>query len=264
MQSSPKNHWSTHAQQWSKVKSPLRPHKEDISLMKMALENNYGTCLLFGVTPEIASSFSPLIAVDNNIGMIDKLWKSGIDARSIHANWLALPLPDNAYGYAIGDGSINMLNYPDQYIDWFVEIKRVLIKNGRTVIRIFARPDQGESLAFVKNCALNGLIGNFHAFKWRWAMALVSLDQTPNIHVTQILSMFNEYFPDRLALSKKAKWSIEDINTIDVYKSSEAIYSFPTLAEIRSTVPNSFREIDVLYAKYELADRCPIMIFDKL
>jgi len=264
MQSYPKSHWSAHAQQWCRVTSPLRPHKDDISLMKGALKNNHGTCLLFGVTPEIASSFSPLVAVDNNIGMINKLWKSGINAQAIHADWLALPISDDTYGYAIGDGSINMLNYPDQYMIWFNEIKRVLIKNGRIAIRIFARPDEGESLALVKNCALNGQIGNFHAFKWRWAMALVYLNQNPNIPVTQILSKFNEYFPDRLALSQKTKWCIEDINTIDVYNHSDAIYSFPTLAEIRTTIPNGFNEIEVLYAKYELADRCPIMIIDKL
>lgn len=264
MSSDPKNHWFAHAQQWSRVTSPLRPNDEDINLMKRALHASQGTCLLFGVTPEIASSFSPLVAVDNNAGMIEKLWKTGIEARAIQADWLDLPLPDNSFGYGIGDGSINMLLYQDQYQTWFDQIKRVLVPGGRLVIRIFARPIEAESLNSVKQIALKGLIGNFHAFKWRWAMALVASNQTPNIHVTQILNTFNEYFPDRLALSNISKWPVADIATIDVYQNSSAIYSFPTIQEVRNSIPSGLREVEIVYASYELADRCPIMIIEKL
>jgi hypothetical protein len=263
MNSLNKNHWSAHANQWSKVTSPLRPHASDISLMKKAVENNHGTCLLFGVTPEIASSFSPLIAIDNNLGMIEKLWNTGINAKAIHANWLDIPLERQTIGYAIGDGSINMLLYDSQYKLWFEQINKVLIPEGRLIIRVFARPAHPESLSLVRESALSGSIGNFHAFKWRWAMALVGMNKNPNIRVTQILESFNEYFPNRHSLSEKANWPIDDIDTIDVYTKSEAIYSFPTLDEVRSTISGNFIEVATMYGEYELSDRCPIVVIQK-
>ena len=261
MSNASKNHWQDHATQWSRITSPLRPHAQDVAIFKNALKDIDGACLLFGVTPELSEIHTPLIAVDSNIGMIGQLWRDNPTRTAFQANWLSLPFPQNHFSGALGDGCVNMLHYPAQYHTWFSQLASVLKNQAQVALRIFARPEHGTSVDEICN-QVGGIKQNFHAFKWRFAMALVA-EQSPkqaNIAVMDILAHFNKHFPDREALSARSGWDIEDINTINVYASSPAVYSFPTLNEFLATMPPTFTKTDVKVAEYDLADCCPFVV----
>ena len=103
-------------------------------------------------------------------------------------------------------------------------------------------------------------IGSFHAFKWRFAMAMVAQARNANIGVADIRARFNSLMPERNELSAAAGWTRAQIDTIDTYADVQYQLSFPALADIRGTFSSTFREIDVMYGSYELAECCPILV----
>jgi hypothetical protein len=72
-------------------------------------------------------------------------------------------------------------------------------------------------------------------------------------------------FPDRDALSAATGWSREDIDTIDVYANSPDVYSFPTFAQLRETIPDVFGNVRLqACGLYPLAERCPLLVLERL
>jgi len=96
-------------------------------------------------------------------------------------------------------------------------------------------------------------------------MAVVSRNGNPNIPVTEIRDNFERMFYDRRALSDATGWPMEDIETIDAYKNSSDVYTFPTVGQFKSAIPDTFRNIRVLESgTYELADRCPLLVMERV
>jgi hypothetical protein len=124
-------------------------------------------------------------------------------------------------------------------------------------------PDKAEPVAAVCEKAVEGAIRSFHAFKWCLAMAIVAEADDPNIPVVKIRDVFNAALPDRARLARSSGWSAEDIDTIDVYRGSAEVYSFPTFEQLRAAVPGAFADLRLVPAgSYELAERCPLVIMD--
>lgn len=217
--------------------------------------------LLLGVTPEYASLFDHVVAIDHSAAMIGALWPrhlSGKDA--VQADWLRLPIRDGCCDACIGDGSLNLLAYPAQYGLFFDQLLRVLKPGGKMVLRVFVRPDIGESCESVRTCAMSGRIGNFHAFKWRLAMAIAAESGDCNVGVAEVHRVFSDLFPDRSDLAARSGWCAAQIETIDAYRNAAAAYSFPKLTEVRGSFPQNLKEIDLMYGSYELAERCPMFV----
>jgi SAM-dependent methyltransferase len=279
------DHWSAHARQWSRIASPLRPHVDDIAAMRNLLHGHLcpqssadvestGCGLLLGVTPELAQLNDDIIAIDRTRAMLDMLHSdtrlsqsttqprnhtSSIAQRSVHGDWLALPFAAHSIDFAIGDGSFNLLRYPQDYHALFGQLRGVLKPGAPLVARIFTAPALGETCAAVVVDAYARRISNFHAFKWRFAMALVERNRNPNIGVADIYREFNAWIPDRKALAESSGWSHSAIGTIDVYRNSPAIYSFPSAEEWSVIAARYSEEIGRVIGNYELAERCPIV-----
>jgi SAM-dependent methyltransferase len=252
-----RDHWELHAGQWQKIGSPLRPSQEDIKLFTRAVVSANGQDgLLLGVTPELAF-IGNMTALDHNPAMIDKL----AVGKTVIGEWLDMPFMYAQFNFAIGDGSFNMLSYPMEYEQLFMQLKKVLKDGGRAIFRLFAAPEKPEPMKRVISAALSGEIKTFHAFKWRFAMALVGMTKDPNIKVSVIYSEFNSIFPDRKKLASASGWSRESIDTIDVYEYSKIVYSFPTMRQMQAVALADFHEISVEYGQYELAERCPVIIY---
>jgi hypothetical protein len=66
---------------------------------------------------------------------------------------------------------------------------------------------------------------------------------------------------DKSALMAKTGWREEAIKTIEFYRGQEPRWSFPTLAEVLAIVLESFEELAIHVAGYELAERCPTLVF---
>ena len=244
---------------------PLRPNEEVLAAYRRLIAGHAAQVLLLGMTAGLADAGAEVNAVDSNDAAIARAWPGDTERRRAHkADWLALPFPAERFTAAIGDGALNSAGGVRTYPALFQELERVLEPGGLIVTRIYARPAVCETVATVAKTAMAGEIPVFNALKWRLAMALVAESGEPDIEVHRIKTAFDRAFPDRAALAAAARWEIEDIDTIDIYAGSRAIYSFPTLAEVRATVPASLGRMRVVpTGTYPLAERCPLLVLRK-
>jgi SAM-dependent methyltransferase len=256
--SPPDKHWQNFAKQWNRLASPLRPCAEDVENFRQAIGRNPGRCLLLGVTPELAEISPQLTAIDNSAAMIGALWKNNGNP-AILGDWLDMPFADGSYDTIIGDGCLVLLSHPVQHQRFFEQLVRVIAPGGKIVLRVFVSPEQGESRELVCSDALKGKMKSFHAFKWRLSMAIASETADHNLSVAETCATFDRLIPDRRLLASVTGWNAENIATIDFYRNSEARYSYPTLAQVRQTIPLSLKETGLIYGHYELAERCPLL-----
>jgi SAM-dependent methyltransferase len=259
------SHWTQHHRNWARLGPPLRPNGEVAAAVRDLLSGHDECILLLGVTPELADVGADVTAVDRNPAMIANIWPGDTTARrAVAGDWLRLGFPDASFSAAIGDGSLNALGYPAGHQALHGELARVLRPGGRFVCRVFAAPRAGEPVEALREAALGGAIRGFNAFKWRLAMALVAASGDPNIAVVRILDAFDAMFADRDRLAQATGWECADIDTIDAYRGSTEIYSFPTKDQFLAIVPGAFAQARFVAAgSYELAERCPILVMDK-
>ncbi len=231
--------------------------------MRRNLGRSTGRTLLLGVTPELASLPGELIALDNNAAMISALWLGErVGHHAVLGDWLDMPFESEYFDNIIGDGSTVLLSYPLHYHRLFEQLVRVIRPGGKVMIRFFLRPEKFETCADVCAEAMNGNINGFHAFKWRLSMAVAAEGGGPEISVSDTWRAFDRLLPDRDRLAEVTGWTMEDIETIDFYRDSGARYSYPTLSELRGTLPQQLRETGIEYGTYELAECCPTLIME--
>ena len=241
---------------------PLRVNPEVVSAYEAAIGAHADRALMLGVTRELADVASDLVAVDGSAARVANVWPGDTDRRrAMVGDWFNLAFRERCFGAALGDGGLNIHEFPGRPVRILEELSRVLKPGATVALRIFARPERCETLASVREAALAGRIENFQAFKWRLAMALVAAGSDPNIGVQRIRDVFNREFPDRAMLSKAAGWSVDDIATIDLYESSSQVYCFPTQQQFASLIPAAFTDVRFLpVGTYELAERCPLLL----
>lgn len=256
------DHWDTHAYQWPRITSPLRPSVQDIAIFSQEIELHASgpRGLLLGVTPELLDIKSDMIALDHNTTMVAR---AKADTTTItHGEWLNMPFSNASFDFVLGDGVLSMIEYTQHYERLFCELKRTLSPNGVLILRVYDIDAQKKTVSDVLMDARNRTIGSFHAFKWRFAMALVEeRQQGPDIAVQDIYKAFQQYVPDRSLLSFETGWDVADIDTIDVYRNSTVLYSLTTLHMLRHMIMPYFEEITISYGDYEMAECCPIITF---
>jgi len=269
------NLWNKHAINWDSVGVPLRPASSDIAnlekvVSRYSLENpkkNKLSALLLGVTPEITNMAWPpnthLLAVDRMLGMIRHVWpgNSDIEADAICGDWMQLPLQKKWADLVIGDGSFTFFSFPDQYQQVCQSLKKVMADGAYLILRFFVQAEQTETCTVVFDDLYNGKIANFHVFKWRLAMSL-QRDSSQGICVGEVWETWNRLGAGNEQLARQLNWPIDEINTINSYKESDTIYYYPDADSIRELFSSDFNEIGFIVDNYELADRCPLMIFE--
>jgi SAM-dependent methyltransferase len=259
-----KSHWADYHRRWSRLGPPLRPNHEVVECLRDAVHDRRERVLLLGITPELADIGADLVGVDHSETMIANIWPGNTDRRrAVKGEWLALDFAPNYFSAVVGDGALNTLPYPGCHRSLYDQLLKVLRPGGRLAMRVFMAPPKAEPIAAVCEQAMKGAIRSFHAFKWRLAMAIVAEAGDPNIPVVRIRDVFDASLPDRARLARGAGWCAEDIDTIDVYRGSAEVYSFPTFEELRAAVPDSFTGLRLIPAgSYELAERCPVVAMD--
>jgi len=269
----PPSHWDKHAQQWTRVKAPLRPCAEDIVLIEQALSRHFPArtelaTLMLGATQEIAAwTGEPqleLVAVDNSLTMIRSVWPGNSDARVVLCgNWLRLPLRDACMDLALIDGGLPAISFPHAHRELAKQLHRVLKPGGLFVARIFARPEHTESVDDVLVAVRERQIGNFHAFKWRLAMSLQAENAHRGVRLDDIWQCYDQNFSQHARLKQLTGWPIEEIRTIDAYRGSPASYHFPSVREMVDAFAEALSCVEQVRGTYELAERCPILVFQR-
>ncbi len=260
------DHWQDYHRAWSRLTSPLRPHQEVVSAVKQQIAGLSGRAILLGITPELADVAPDLIAVDRNFPLVVNIWPGNTAARkAIVGDWRNPNFLPGSFSACIGDGSLAAVRFPQDVSLLLRELVRILRGGGRFVCRLYLPSETPESVSMLKDAVMAGVIHNFHAFKLRLAMALAAQRPDPHIDVDAILTAFNNQFPDRSELVRMTGWSREQIDTIDFYKRSAALYGFPTRDQLFSVVSKVFPNARLIPAgTYELAERCPLLVADRM
>lgn len=248
---------------WTRLKPPLRPDEQIVSAYRRAIEAHDKRVLLLGVTAELANLGDTVVAVDQSRKMIANAWPGDTETRkAVHGNWLAMPLESREFTAVIGDGVMTGIEFP-QYETLFSQIGNLLLPGSRLAIRLYETPEPGETVAQVQEQTMAGKIAGFHAFKWRFAMAIVAEARDAAIPVALIHYIFQREFPDRAALSAATGWDLDEIAEIDAYDDKPMIYRFPTRRELLAHLPAQFENPRFASSgTYELAERCPLLVAD--
>jgi SAM-dependent methyltransferase len=260
MTSTSNTYWQGFAQRWNRLGSPLRPCAEDVENFRHAIGNDPGRCLLLGVTPELAELTPKLTAIDNSAAMIAALWHGR--QRAILGDWLEMPFAANSFDTVIGDGCLVLLALPTQHERFFEQLAKVIAPDSKILLRVFVSPEQPETREHVCREALGGKMKSVHAFKWRLSMAIASESPDYTLCVAETAATFDRLIPDRKALAAATGWGADEIETIDFYRGSDARYCYPTLSQVRKSIPSSLKEVEMVYGTYELAGCCPILVLE--
>jgi SAM-dependent methyltransferase len=238
----------------------LRPQGEDLELLRRALGPTTGMHLLLGATPEYAVLAPQMVAVDYNEAMLREVWPSNIAEHwAIRANWLRLPFAAGSVAAALGDGSINARAYLDEYLQLFEQLRRALVQGGRLAMRVFVRPEVAQSCRTLCDAALRREFHNFHAFKWRLAMAMLAESGAVNIGAADIYACRRRLLPDDEPLAAATGWNVDEIDTLNAYRAATISFSFPTLEQLRRSYAATFDEIGIAHGSYDLAECCPVL-----
>jgi len=258
------DHQKIYHRAWSQLGPPLRPPADVVAAIQGQIKDRPGRALLLGVTPELADVAPDLVAVDRNFSMAAHVWPGNTASRcAVVADWRKPNFANGAFSICIGDGSLSFLTFPEETAGLFHELRRILKTGGRAVLRLYLPADPPETMATLRDEALAGQIDNFHAFKIRLAMALAGQRSKPQIRVAAILDAFNALFGDREELARATRWSREQIDTIDYYRDSSVLFTFPTQDRLLSMVSQICPDLRLVPSgRYEMAERCPLLVAD--
>jgi SAM-dependent methyltransferase len=270
------DHWRKFAYLWSLLGSPLRPCAEDVEIFgelvaDTGLIGNAGEkqALLLGITPELATApwlqAFRLIAVEQSRAMIDGVWPGNNDHRkAVCADWSRAPFSDGSFDLAVSDGCMTSVGFPDELARLLASVQRCLRRDGYLLLRLFCRPDVPESPEAVLAALRSGAIGNFHAFKWRLAMAIQGMADGFDVAVDQVWKVWNATDIDTDKLAKERGWPPGQVSTIESYRGSTARYNFMRFgATIGRLQEAGFELVAKRTGSYELAERCPIVLLRK-
>ena len=267
--------WQRLSQQWDHVGPPFRPTPEDVGFasavvraMSKAKQAGALTSILLGVTPELAELLADTrsIEIDHSIAMINWSWmkfpRAG-RATSIAAHWTQLPIQNDCIDIILGDGCNIQLEFPAAYQAWFREMARVLRPGGKVVIRVYVSPDTPERSNAVVDDLMHRRIGNPNVLRMRLFMALQASAAT-GVQVSDVSAFWASARIDEKFLTTELGWPAGAIGIFEVFKNMNLRYSFPTLAELRTVFSDHFIELERRVPGYEIGNRCPTIVLQKI
>jgi len=226
-----------------------------------------GPCsaLILGVTPDVAKALRPenisLLGVDYSLPMVKEVWPGDVPGcrHAICGDWLAMPLADSSCDLVIGDGSMSCVRYPDGFRKLAASVARVLRPDGLLVLRCYAQPEKKEDPDRVLASLADGDNPTFHHFKFRLLMALQESTRE-GVAVADVYCCWAHSGIDPERLASTRKWDLATILTLELYRDSPTIHTFPTLAEHRLALREHFDEVSCRFPSYPFGERCPMMV----
>lgn len=266
------SHWQRLAGAYELVGSPLRPLPEDIGIFERAADDwaaahqvDYPRALLLGATPAIALMGWPagttLIGADESCHMIRSVWPGDrVGTRfGIRANWLHLPLPLSSVHIAVGDGSLSCVRHPEAARAACLSLRGVLAGDGLLLLRCFVRPEKPERPEQIFDEMFCGAIPTFSQFKFRLFLAMRQ-DLRSGLALDELYRLWASYSIDPVRLAALTRWPLPEIETMEFFRDSSTVHTFPTLAEYRCLLHEHFDEAGMITPSYPLGGHCPILI----
>jgi SAM-dependent methyltransferase len=197
--------------------------------------------------------------------MIADAWPGNTTTRrAVRGDWFALPVRPATVDVVLGDGCFNALEYPRGYWRLARSIADVLRPGGLLVLRLFCRPERSETVDAVIGDLDAGRIESFHILKWRLAMAVQGEDATSGVRLGDLWDVCSARLPSDDALTARTGWPLAHTRTLDGYRGSNGIYTFPRLSEVLATLSGDFERLEQWCGGYQLGERCPHLVFRRL
>jgi SAM-dependent methyltransferase len=265
-------HWDSMAHFWAQLGSPLRPIAEDQAGYQSFIDPwierfDCPRIVILGVTPELYHLAWPekhdLVALDRSRAMIDEIWP-GPPECAHEGDWLEMPLPPGSRDLALCDGGPILVKYPKDQQMLVEQLHRLLTPGGRVILRPFVPPPDRESVASVLDDLLQRRIDNLNLLKLRLAMAIQASPEE-GVAVQEVLRTV-ESVGDLKSLAHEIGWSWDHMRVIETYRGAPARYYFASEAEITRLFceHERFRFLGRWQGTYPLAERCPIVAFERL
>jgi SAM-dependent methyltransferase len=218
--------------------------------------------LMLGVTPELAlfpwAEQTSLRAVDSSKEMIQSVWPGdGPDRKAVLGDWQQMPFADASFDLIVCDAGLLLLVEIASLIAVGGELRRLLRRDGRIVMRHFARTDGLETEQSVVAATEAGEMHNFHGLKLRLLMALDAQTPGQGVRLGDAWDCFERLFPDRESLARRLRCDLETVATIDAYRGRDGRYIFRSLAEV-ARVLNAFQLTQGPVGHYPFAEYCPV------
>ena len=257
------NHWDRLFHAWSNLSTPVRVAAEPLAAIKTEVTEVDSPILVLGLTSGLMDAGSDVTAIDQSRALVGGLWLGTTPGRRVVVgDWLRLPFGPASFQSCIGDGSLISFDYPDRLQLVLGEVARCLRPGGKFACRVFLAPDVAESFADV-DAAVQRREITFQHFKFKLAMAMGVELESPNVRVSSIPEFFDAKFPDRDGLAAVTGWDRAEIDTIDIYRGSDANYAFPTKAQCLSAIPGQFLNPRLVpVPNHPFGDQWPILVME--
>jgi SAM-dependent methyltransferase len=262
--------WQQQAQQWARVRPPLRPSAPDLFFAQKEIDRHASRyapmhALILGATPELLDldwpASSRVLAVDLSGSMIRALWGDRSNQRTHHwpaqGDWRQLPVADASIDLMLGDGCFGVM--PADQESFVLSAHRSLKPGATWLVRVFIRPDPPESPVHVWQELLAGRIGSFHIFKFCLLDALA--DPDGSVSVSLAWDALHKWSPSLEELAARLAWPIDEVRTIEAYRGQSTAYWLPTLEQFRSVMRPLFEEVSCHIPSYEMGERYPTFVF---
>jgi SAM-dependent methyltransferase len=163
---------------------------------------------------------------------------------------------------AAADGSLVCIPWPEEAAAVVAEVRRTLRRGGRFVARTFLRPDTPETLEIILDDLEAGRIGGPYVLKTRVGAALHT-GGLAGMSMRNMWELWQELFPDQRGTAERFGWPFQSFTMLHDYQPDIRIV-YPTLDELRALLAPHFREVDCVYGRYELSERCPTLVLEAI
>jgi hypothetical protein len=220
--------------------------------------------LLLGITRALAGLGQHLTAIDKSKIQIETMWPGDRDdRRAVLGDWREMEPPQRRYTAAIGDGCLTALDWPGEYRNVFDRTAQALAPGGIAVVRCFVAPEEREPLTAIVEDALTGHDTDWHAVRWRVAMA--AADRHGSIASADLAATCRRIFPPLPELAKRTGWNLEAMEQLlDSFSRESLRYSFVTRSALLDTLPDTLIGARfVPSGEYPLSERCPFLVVER-
>jgi len=238
------NYWDKRAETWDLVGHPLRPNQEDLDIYKDLLSGTRDIVSL-GATEEFKQIPGVSLFLDQSTEMLKRLGDPTDFFQKLRwEDWMG----DDLFGAAICDGGLSCLNNEDSYRALAANLYKELVPSGFFVVRIYL-PETRPNAASMPT-------DNPDLWKWRLVRTNASNYSGTGVRLGDVYNtwkLWNFVHPGQ----RGAEW----IKTVECYKGSDEVYTFPSMERIIYLFAPWLRLEKMVIPSYEDGEYFPICRF---
>ena len=271
------NPWGKLSALWNLLPPPLRPHAEDVQLLRTGLQHwtsaaapasSRPQALILGVTPEYWSLLQSLgadtYALDISPDMIGAVWP-GPRSHAVDGNWLEMPFADGTFDWIVCDGGLACLPHPHGQRRVLDETARLLRPGGLCSFRLFTPAPGEQRLEDLEGLLRAGHIRNSSELKiWLWSVLQPS--PTQGIRLRQVWEAIMQVMPNLETMLRELDWPEHAFDGLRAYATSTHAYYLIDQQQARAMFAAEERGLEVLSIQrptYPLGERCPSVLARK-